>query len=161
MEGSSFAVQMVAPKMYWAEAPKDGGEKGIYDDRSKGAQWKEIEVPDSGMKGHFGGVAELYELIAKGKGKEEVSCFLSAQLSNIRVSPLPFPYSHLLCHISALRYQLPCSFTLTTLSTSFPYLPPLSTLPHLYTSLTPFLSLLFVPNTFAPFSSPTQHMEEN
>ncbi|KAL8934218.1 MAG: hypothetical protein Q9216_006021 [Gyalolechia sp. 2 TL-2023] len=71
LEGPSFAVQMDPPKLYWAEAPADGGQRGIYESKSRGAAWKEIEVPESRMKGHFGGVAELYELMAMGKGKEE------------------------------------------------------------------------------------------
>ncbi|KAL9026197.1 MAG: hypothetical protein Q9196_005099 [Gyalolechia fulgens] len=72
MEGSSFTIQMNPPKVYWAEPPKDSGKKSMYD-AGAGPTWKEIEVPESGMKGHFGGVAELYEGIAKGKGKDDVS----------------------------------------------------------------------------------------
>ncbi|KAL8837880.1 MAG: hypothetical protein Q9170_002355 [Blastenia crenularia] len=75
LEGASFAVQMMPPKLYQAEAPQaaEGKEKGIYDSREGGAVWKEVELPTSSMPGHFGGVAELYEAIALGKGKAEVS----------------------------------------------------------------------------------------
>ena len=71
MEGTSFAVQMMPPKLYVSEAPEDGATKGIYESREGGPQWKEVEVPESKL-GCFG-VAEVYEGIAKGKGIEDVS----------------------------------------------------------------------------------------
>lgn len=67
MEGPSFAVQMMPPKLYMAKAPEGAGQKGIYEDREGGAEWKEVEIPKSNMAGHFGGVAEVYEAIAQGK----------------------------------------------------------------------------------------------
>jgi len=74
MEGPTFAVQMTtATKLYLAEMPKDGGTKGMYDSREGGAAWKEVEIPKTEFDGCFGGVAPLYEGIAKGKGKDEVS----------------------------------------------------------------------------------------
>lgn len=77
MEGPTFAVQMTtATKLYLAEAPKDGGKKGMYDDQEGGAAWKEVEIPKTEFDGYFGGVAPLYEGIAKGKGKDEVSVFI-------------------------------------------------------------------------------------
>ncbi|KAI4091317.1 MAG: hypothetical protein LQ344_004176 [Seirophora lacunosa] len=66
MEGKSFAVQMMPPKLLMAEAPQGGQQKGIYDSREGGAEWREIEVPGSGL-GVFGGVAEVYEKIGKGE----------------------------------------------------------------------------------------------
>ncbi|KAL8755293.1 MAG: hypothetical protein Q9184_004837 [Pyrenodesmia sp. 2 TL-2023] len=71
MEGTNFAVQMVPPKLYQATAPEGAGQKGVYESREGGAEWEEVEVPKGRMHGHFGGVAELYEAIAMGKGKED------------------------------------------------------------------------------------------
>lgn len=65
MEGKSFAVQMMPPKLFMAEAPQGAEQKGIYDSREGGAEWREIEVAKSGL-GVFGGVAEVYEKIGKG-----------------------------------------------------------------------------------------------
>lgn len=48
----------------------------MYDDREGGAAWKEVEIPKTEFDGCFGGVAPLYEGIAKGKGKDEVSVFI-------------------------------------------------------------------------------------
>ncbi|KAL8915937.1 MAG: hypothetical protein Q9208_008779 [Pyrenodesmia sp. 3 TL-2023] len=70
MEGANFAVQMVAPKLYQAKAPEGAGQKGVYESREGGAEWKEVKVPKGRMAGHFGGVAELYEAIAMGKERE-------------------------------------------------------------------------------------------
>ncbi|KAL8862253.1 MAG: hypothetical protein Q9178_001262 [Gyalolechia marmorata] len=71
MEGKSFSVQMMPPKLYVSdEAPEDGATKGMYESREGGPQWKEVEVPESKL-GCFGGVAEVYEGIAKGKGIED------------------------------------------------------------------------------------------
>ncbi|KAL8972463.1 MAG: hypothetical protein Q9197_002756, partial [Variospora fuerteventurae] len=71
MEGASFAVQMMPPKLFMAEVPRGGEQKGIYDSREEGgAGWKEIEVPVLGL-GVFGGVAEVYEKIAEGKAEAE------------------------------------------------------------------------------------------
>lgn len=73
MEGPTFAVQMTtATKLYLAEAPDDAGKKGMYDSREGGAAWKEVEIPKTALDGCFGGVAPVYEGIAKGKGKDEV-----------------------------------------------------------------------------------------
>ncbi|KAL8768186.1 MAG: hypothetical protein Q9209_005494 [Squamulea sp. 1 TL-2023] len=74
MEGKSFAVQMMPPKLYVAEAPSgdEGATKDYYQKREGGAEWKEVEVPQSKL-GCFGGVAEVYEGIAEGKGVEDVS----------------------------------------------------------------------------------------
>ncbi|KAL9603569.1 MAG: hypothetical protein Q9219_001072 [cf. Caloplaca sp. 3 TL-2023] len=74
LEGSSFAVQMMPPRLWRAELPKTEaeGNKGFYDFAAAGkAEWEEVEVPTSSMPGHFGGVAELYEAIALGKGKAD------------------------------------------------------------------------------------------
>lgn len=71
MEGPGFSVQVVPPKLYRSEMPEGGKEKTSYDDKTAGPTWKEVELPDAGMEGHFGGVAELYDAIAKGKGKED------------------------------------------------------------------------------------------
>ncbi|KAL8652188.1 MAG: hypothetical protein Q9210_002823, partial [Variospora velana] len=71
MEGTSFAVWVMPPKLFMAEAPRGGEQKGIYDSREEdGAEWKEIEVPVSGL-GVFGGVAEVYEKIAEGKAEAD------------------------------------------------------------------------------------------
>ncbi|KAL8782073.1 MAG: hypothetical protein Q9213_005745 [Squamulea squamosa] len=74
MEGKSFAVQMMPPKLYVAEAPSggEGAKKDFYQSRDRGAEWKEVEVPENRL-GCFGGVAEVYEGIAEGKGVEDVS----------------------------------------------------------------------------------------
>lgn len=71
MEGKSPAVQLTPPTLYFAEAPEGGEQKGTYDSREGGAEWREVEVPKSGMAGLFGGVAEVYEAIAAGKGVAE------------------------------------------------------------------------------------------
>ncbi|KAL8718460.1 MAG: hypothetical protein Q9225_004408 [Loekoesia sp. 1 TL-2023] len=75
LEGPSFAVQMMPPKLFLAEAPQAEVPKGIYDfgkgQLGKGVQWKEVELPESNLQGQFGGVAELYEAIAMGKGRED------------------------------------------------------------------------------------------
>lgn len=81
MEGPTFAVQMAtATKLYLAEVPKDGSNKGMYDSREGGAEWKEVEIPKTDFDGFFGGVAPLYEGIAKGKGKDEVSVLINQRL---------------------------------------------------------------------------------
>jgi len=74
LEGPTFAVQMTtATKLFLAEVPKDGGSKGMYENREGGAAWKEVEIPKTELEGCFGGVAPVYEGIAKAKGKDEVS----------------------------------------------------------------------------------------
>lgn len=76
LEGPTFAVQMTtATKLYLAEAPKGERNKTMYESREGGAQWKEVDIPKTDLDGYFGGVAPLYERIAKGKGKAEVSGF--------------------------------------------------------------------------------------
>lgn len=88
MEGTTFAVQAKPPKLYFAKPSEDDGNKG-----GGGAEWKEMEVPVSKLGG-VGGVAEVYQGIAEGKGIDDVSILFSFSFS--------FPSLFQRCGASAL-----------------------------------------------------------
>ncbi|KAI4279830.1 MAG: hypothetical protein L6R38_004947 [Xanthoria sp. 2 TBL-2021] len=75
MEGKSFAVQAKPPKLYFATPPEDEGAKGMNGNKGRGAEWKEVETPESKLGG-VGGVAEIYRRIAEGRGVGDVSVLL-------------------------------------------------------------------------------------
>ncbi|KAL8708110.1 MAG: hypothetical protein Q9220_006964 [cf. Caloplaca sp. 1 TL-2023] len=81
LEGGSFAVQMMAPRLFRAETPEakegeEGGEKGMYEkmkgEGGGGVEWKEVEVVPPIA---FGGVGEVYDAIRGGEGRKDVVDF--------------------------------------------------------------------------------------
>ncbi|KAL9605620.1 MAG: hypothetical protein Q9179_001199 [Wetmoreana sp. 5 TL-2023] len=78
LEAPNPVVQMTTDiKLWFAEAPEeDGVSKDFYGSKEGGAEWREVEIPMSELDGIFGGIAPVYEGIARGWGKSEVSVFL-------------------------------------------------------------------------------------
>lgn len=75
MEGTTFAVQAKPPKLFFAKPPEDDGAKGTDGNKGGGAaEWKELDVPASKLGG-VGGVADVFQGIAEGKGIDDVSVF--------------------------------------------------------------------------------------